>query len=105
MRRLGAAAGTVNVTVGGESGVRSRPDLVAKVGDIVIVPAVVPDCNRIWLAPLEKTAVVVLAGMVNATVFPPVENCTEGSGEKVVAFTVAPPKPIFGALPVANPPG
>jgi len=77
---LGVDDATVSVKVGGFTGVISSPEIVANDGLMVIAPAVVPACKPIWVAPVGNTASVVFAGMVNGTVLPPVENCTEGSG-------------------------
>lgn len=80
LSKVGAAEETVSNTDGAGEGVRSKPDAVASAAEMVIMLAVVPDCNSAWLLPRAKTASVEFAGIVNWTVFPPVPNCTVGSG-------------------------
>src|SRR5689334_5691133 len=74
----------------------SRPDCVAKAGVMVIVPAVDPACKPIWVAPVGKTASVLLAGIVNETVRPPVANCTEGSGANAAELMAITSCPVSG---------
>ncbi len=63
------------------------PATVENTGAIVVVPAVVPVCNPtcVVCAPVPKSASVLFAGMRNATVRPPVANCTAGSTGKFPA--------------------
>ena len=76
----GASAGTVNLRLVGLEGVRlTAPAAVSNVGVKVMVLATVPVCNRICVPWSAKLACVPLAGMLNATVRRPVENCTAGS--------------------------
>ena len=87
-RRRGAEDARASVTEGAGDGVRSKPDGVARAAVMVMVPALVPDCSRIWLPPIGKTASVEFAGMVKLTVLPPVANCTAGSAAKLAEAIV-----------------
>ena len=80
---VGADDATVNDTAGAGEGVTLRPDDVVIAAVMVMVLAVVPDCRSTWLLPPVKTAFVEFAGMVKFTVWPPVPNCTAGSGLKL----------------------
>lgn len=82
--RTGAAGATVNCAVTTGVGVRETPPAVMeKDGVMVMVLAFVPVCNPILVPALPKTALVLFAGMVNATVRPPLENCTAGSAGRL----------------------
>lgn len=80
----GAAAGTVNCAVTTGVGVKDTPPaLTAKDGVMVTVLAFVPVWRPIWVPALPNTALVALAGIVKATVSPPLENCTAGSAGRL----------------------
>src|ERR1043166_5207412 len=66
----GADGGMVRTPVGGGEGVTFTPEAV-RVALRVIVPATVPVCRAICVAPPANVAVLLLAGTVNAAERPP----------------------------------
>src|SRR5579883_1335413 len=72
---VGAAAGTLNCSAVADDGVKSiAPSWVWKLGVRIMFSATVPDWRKICDPWPAKFALVLLAGITNDTVLPPVEN-------------------------------